>query len=191
MPPVSRDPWHSGLQLRVVDGPGLDGVTDLDQPRLAIGRSRGAPGERATGWVFLEDRSVSRQHAELVWDDDAYRLVHLSQTNLTWVNGDPVTDRRLVVGDVIKIGPIGKCLERAEREGVITSTQKADMLARVGSGQYRTQIVVVNESSSVAGQTLHVSPTMADGVLGAKAALAGNKVPEIIIHNLPPNTLVR
>jgi len=94
--------WHSGLQLRVVDGPGLDGVTDLGQPRLAIGRSRGGPGERAPGWVFLEDRSVSRQHAELVWDEDrgTYRLLHLSQTNLTWVNGDR-----------IKIGPVQLLLE--------------------------------------------------------------------------------
>ena len=111
MPPVS---WHSGLQLRVVEGPGLDLVTDLGQPRLAVGRSRGAPGERAPGWVFLEDRSVSRQHAELVWDDDhnTYRLLHLSQTNLTWVNGDPVTDRRLQLGDRIKIGPVQLLLEK-------------------------------------------------------------------------------
>lgn len=106
--------WHSGLQLRVVDGPGLDGITDLGQPRLAIGRSRGAPGERAPGWVFLEDRSVSRQHAELVWEEDlnAYRLLHLSQTNLTWVNGDPVTDRVLKVGDRVKIGPVQLLLEK-------------------------------------------------------------------------------
>jgi hypothetical protein len=57
--------------------------------------------------VLVEDKAVSRRHAELIWDEaaKAYALQHVSTTNLTWLNdqalemGQPVAS-----GDRIKLG---------------------------------------------------------------------------------------
>lgn len=71
-----------------------------------IGRSR-AEGSRAEGWVLLEDKAVSRQHAQLVWDEpkQTFRLEHVSATNLTWRNGEPIEGTALLaLGDLIKVG---------------------------------------------------------------------------------------
>lgn len=98
--------WHSGFQIKVVEGPECPRVTPLVHARLTIGRSR-VEGGNAEGWLLLYDKSVSREHAELSWDEEngTYRLRHLSKTNLTWVDGVSVTqDLTLRPGQVIKVG---------------------------------------------------------------------------------------
>jgi pSer/pThr/pTyr-binding forkhead associated (FHA) protein len=67
------------------------------------------PGETSIGrtkdcHVSILQRSVSRHHATLVAEGDALVLVHRSQTNGTFVNGQPVEDRQRVFdGDQIQL----------------------------------------------------------------------------------------
>lgn len=57
---------------------------------------------------------VSRRHARIVPDDGGHRVVDLGSTNGTWVNGRPVTSRKLLPGDRIELG---SCVLRYLRQG--------------------------------------------------------------------------
>jgi diguanylate cyclase (GGDEF)-like protein len=57
---------------------------------------------------------VSRRHARIVPDEDGHKVVDLGSTNGTWVNGKPVTSRRLAAGDRIELG---SCVLRYLRQG--------------------------------------------------------------------------
>jgi len=52
----------------------------------------------------LDQESVSRRHARIVWSDDHWHAVDLGSTNGTYVNDEIVTDRVLRDGDQIKVG---------------------------------------------------------------------------------------
>ncbi len=57
---------------------------------------------------------VSRRHARIVPDADGHRVVDLGSTNGTWVNGRPITSRKLAPGDRIELG---SCVLRYLRQG--------------------------------------------------------------------------
>lgn len=52
----------------------------------------------------LDQESVSRRHARIVWADQHWHAVDLGSTNGTYVNDEIVTDRILRDGDQIKVG---------------------------------------------------------------------------------------
>jgi diguanylate cyclase (GGDEF)-like protein len=52
----------------------------------------------------LDQESVSRRHARIVWSDEHWHAVDLGSTNGTYVNDEIVTDRVLRDGDQIKVG---------------------------------------------------------------------------------------
>ena len=43
--------------------------------------------------IQLPDQSISRLHAELVWEGEALVLVHKSAVNRTLVDSEPISDR--------------------------------------------------------------------------------------------------
>jgi len=61
---------------------------DLAADRITVGR-------RPDNTIQIVDRSVSGHHAEFVAEDGHYRLHDLGSTNLTFVDGSPVTDYHL------------------------------------------------------------------------------------------------
>jgi pSer/pThr/pTyr-binding forkhead associated (FHA) protein len=85
--------------LIVVEGP-----SSLRGHRFSL-----SPGETSIGrtkdcHVSILERSVSRDHAALVFEEGALVLVHRSRTNGTFVNGEPVDDRQRVFdGDQIQL----------------------------------------------------------------------------------------
>ena len=71
---------------------------------------------RSSESLPLTDRSVSRRHAELTPDGDAWWVRDLRSANGTWVNGRRVEDRvTLHLGDEITIGKTSLRLASAER----------------------------------------------------------------------------
>ena len=54
--------------------------------------------------IFLRDSSVSRTHALIFVDKSFASVVDLMSTNGTRVNGDPVTDKDVLAGDIIHVG---------------------------------------------------------------------------------------
>ena len=65
--------------------------------RVLIGRS-------ALADIIVDDQFVSKQHALLVWNDDAVVLIDLNSSNGTYVNSQRIKTRVLRDNDVISLG---------------------------------------------------------------------------------------
>jgi pSer/pThr/pTyr-binding forkhead associated (FHA) protein len=81
------------------------GVVPIDRRALVIGRSRECD-------VVLEDRNVSRRHAELVREGDGFTLRDLDSTNGCSVNGRRVRSAPVGPGDTITVGSTALTVER-------------------------------------------------------------------------------
>ncbi|MEW6278377.1 MAG: FHA domain-containing protein [Candidatus Eremiobacterota bacterium] len=110
--------FHSGFQVKIVEGPGRGQVIPLDSREVTLGRALN-PGDRAPGFIYLYEDTVSRVHAQLIWDETArqYVLHHRSQTNPTTVNGVPAEDQPvpLNANDHIELGKMVLQIQAAER----------------------------------------------------------------------------
>lgn len=98
--------FSCGLQVRVSQGPDKGRTFPLDSAEITIGRAR-TPGDRAPGWVLLNDPQTSRIHADLQWNYEGnhYLLLHRSDTNPTEINGQPVTEPVVLkIGDHVRLG---------------------------------------------------------------------------------------
>ena len=108
----------SGFQIKITEGPDAGTTVPLDHTRITIGRAR-HEGAKATGWLLLFDKSVSREHAEFVWNAEAreFHLRHLSKTNLTWVDETKLENEiALRVGQEIRVGKSRLKVEACEVE---------------------------------------------------------------------------
>ena len=85
------------LQVR---GPQGRRVVPLDKPVLSIGR-------RTAADVQIVSTDVSREHAEIMRDGDAFILRDCGSRYGTYVNGQPITERALVHGDRVRLGRSG------------------------------------------------------------------------------------
>jgi pSer/pThr/pTyr-binding forkhead associated (FHA) protein len=70
---------------------------------LSAGRTYGV-GRGGGNELFLPDVQASRRHAEISWDGEAFVIRDLGSANGTFVNDEPVTERRLASGDEIRVG---------------------------------------------------------------------------------------
>ncbi len=83
-------------------------------------------GRASTNTIAIPDGSVSSQHARIVRTPDGFVLEDLQSRNGTFVNGEQVTDKRLLAdGDLIRLGKViltfnvareGKIGDRTEPE---------------------------------------------------------------------------
>jgi Nif-specific regulatory protein len=71
---------------------------------LCLGPENVGIGRDARNSVAVDDRSLSRQHCEIVCDGGRFRLKDLGSSNQTYVNGLPVVEHMLEHGDEIKAG---------------------------------------------------------------------------------------
>ena len=96
--------FHCGLQFRVREGPDRGRAFLLEHRELTVGRARIA-GDRAPGWILLNDPLVQRIHAELAWheQENAYHLISRPDARVE-VNGEVVPNGTLLAGDVVKFG---------------------------------------------------------------------------------------
>lgn len=83
--------------LVVIYGPDLGKRSPLSQGAFEIGRSSRAD-------LPIDQESMSRQHAQIVWSGDRHVIRDLGSTNGTFVNDQPVSERPLADGDQIKVG---------------------------------------------------------------------------------------
>jgi class 3 adenylate cyclase len=111
----------------------VEGPSSLRGHRFPLCVGETSIGRTKDCHVSILETSVSRCHATLVSEGDALVLVHRSQTNGTFVNGEPVEDRQRVFdGDQIQLAdrvvlqleapahraPIGTARARTLREAM-------------------------------------------------------------------------
>lgn len=87
-----------GVALLVVThGPNAGARFLLDLDVITAGRSVDSD-------IFLDDVTVSRQHAEFRRVANGFAIVDLGSLNGTYVNGERVNESRLRGGDTVQIG---------------------------------------------------------------------------------------
>jgi diguanylate cyclase (GGDEF)-like protein len=95
-PPVARA--RTDACLVMIYGPELG-------RRVALSRENPIEIGRQPNCDFqIDQESVSRRHARIVWSNENWHAIDLGSTNGTLVNDEVVTDRALRDGDQIKIG---------------------------------------------------------------------------------------
>ncbi len=89
---------ENGIELVIAKGAEPGKTFLLDEPTLILGRDPRNP-------IVIDHPQVSRRHARITRQGDAWAIEDLGSTNGTFVNGtDLVGTRALVPGDVIGLG---------------------------------------------------------------------------------------
>lgn len=104
-PKIDADFEESGEHVEVVEGPmlvvrkgpELGERFYIDRPRLTLGRDPDSD-------VFLNDVTVSRNHAVVESGGGEVKITDAGSLNGTYVNGVLVDSARLESGDVVQIG---------------------------------------------------------------------------------------
>lgn len=94
-PPIKNA--HGELSLTVVKGPQIGDYFTLESPHTTIGRNPNAD-------IFLNDRTVSRDHAEIIVSPSAVILKDKGSLNGTYLNGKLVDEAELLSGEILQIG---------------------------------------------------------------------------------------
>src|SRR5712692_4757159 len=87
--------------LKITDNLGIQKMLPLDRPLFTIGR-------KTENDLYLLDASVSRRHAEIVYEDGSYYLLDKGSKSGSYVNDRPVTRAQLKNLDRIQIGREGE-----------------------------------------------------------------------------------
>ena len=90
-----REPQKASL--RVLRGPQTGVVFSLKDTPMSVGRSPKCD-------IFLNDMTVSREHAEIVPVEGGFEIYDKNSFNGLWVNNANVEDRKLKPGDIIQVG---------------------------------------------------------------------------------------
>ncbi len=111
-----EDMRHSGYRLVVLSGELRGRELDVTQDVVQLGKSRQCD-------IVFPDDSVSRVHAEIRRQDDAYRVVDQQSTNGMFIGGVRVTDGFLKPGDVLALGKVQiRFMPRDARVEILPST---------------------------------------------------------------------
>ena len=82
----------------------IRGIRALEGQRLPLLASRNRVGRHPENDVVLTEQGVSRFHAEVVWDERRWHLLHKSATNPSYVDGRRVEERTtLRDGQIIQL----------------------------------------------------------------------------------------
>jgi diguanylate cyclase (GGDEF)-like protein len=78
-------------------GPGMGTRFPLNHSAIVLGRGQNCD-------IQVSEQSVSRRHARVEPGDDGYYAYDLQSTNGTFVNEEPVGEKRLQDGDYLRVG---------------------------------------------------------------------------------------
>ena len=95
--PASKTVRPGDACVVVIYGPELGKRVRLGTAPFEIGRSSKSD-------LFIDQESVSRQHARITFDGSSYWIQDLRSTNGTYINDAMVRDQRLRDGDQVRIG---------------------------------------------------------------------------------------
>ena len=127
-------------------------------------------GRRPDNTIQIVDRTVSGHHAELIATNGHYRLHDLGSTNLTCVDGQPITDFHLHRSCKVSFGtveceftPAGGPSEEANASEVVPTRSELDYLRRENGDLQKTitalqkQIDILSSARLITKETTHVA----------------------------------
>jgi hypothetical protein len=95
VPPVEES--QKSCALRIIRGPQIDAVLTLESNRYSIGRN-------PQNEIFLNDMTVSREHAFIQRVKEGFSIEDANSFNGVWVNNKSIDTCVLHDGDIVQIG---------------------------------------------------------------------------------------
>lgn len=126
-----------GFQLVIAEGKEAGREFVFDQASVVIGRTADCD-------VILYEGGVSRTHARIFTENEAFFIEDLESSNGTRVNGQPVTRQPLNEGDSITIGPVTFSFKPIDLDPTLPPEGAPAEGEGEGEGQH-TRIVSVSE----------------------------------------------
>ncbi len=143
--PVAGD---SQVMIRILRGKNAGDVVPIPYASATIGRVE-------TNTVVISDARSSRVHAEVAYEGDGFVARDRGSTNGTQLNGQPLTEARMNLGDVITIGDTDLLLTCAgleyEEKNPRRSLEayRAMLAAAPGFAEVRNRVVAVEQAGRV------------------------------------------
>jgi HD-GYP domain-containing protein (c-di-GMP phosphodiesterase class II) len=109
-------------------------------------------GREKSNRIRVSDFSVSRRHAEIVWDRGVYTVIDLESTNRTYVNNQPITRQVLNHGDRVRFGNIHFVFEHSDGAWSAESAGRSDVsheLRPLLAGELRSERTVELDGSAI------------------------------------------
>ncbi len=159
-------------RLTVVEGPSKGKKMDLSGKTIRIGK-------RETNDLMVEDKTVSRNHLEIVAAEDSYLLRDLESTNGTFINDIRVKEAYLSPGDVIRLGNTRIEFSAFDEKVKIEPSTKNEFGPLAGRSRNMRQIFSVLEK---------ISPTNATVIIEGETG-SGKEVVARAIHENSPRKI--
>ena len=107
-------------------------------------------GREGSNTIQLHDSEVSRNHAEVRRQDNAYLLVDLESSNGTFVNSETITERTLQSGDRVQIGRTLMIFTQTEDSSSIDLAEDVDIVGvdRASQGSRIVKAISHEEGSN-------------------------------------------
>ena len=129
------------VRLSVQTGPAAGREYATDKERIRIGNARVPPGRDGSGNdVALDDKKVSRFHAEIVLTDKGWLLIDLESTNGTWLDGKRIERAYLSPGSSVVVGDSSILFSPIDEEIVVDPDQDGRFGEMVGRSLKMRQI---------------------------------------------------
>ncbi|MEA3209983.1 MAG: twitching motility two-component system response regulator PilG [Chthoniobacter sp.] len=152
------------------------------EERYALKGERITIGREPDNTIQINDRSVSGHHAELIEFKGHYRLHDLQSTNLSFVDGEPVTDYHLRAACKIAFGTVQCEFDPAEPDSAEPELSAAELerdvaFLRAENGELRSRvdwlqrrIDMLGSARLVTGRTDNTPHAIAEDALKPVAA---------------------
>ena len=126
---------------------------------LPLGKAVILIGRDVDSNLYLDDSGISKNHASIVFSNEAYTLKDNGSSSGSIVNGARVTERKLSHDDIIQFGPYTFKVDLKNPIPVTTSTTENDVALERSGHSYTRKV----ELEEIAGResigTLHVVMT--------------------------------
>lgn len=154
-------------QLVVIDGPNRG-------KKLTLNKNVTKIGKRENNDLIVTDKTVSRNHMEIEYQQDSFLLRDLGSTNGTYLNGSKVKEVYLTPGDLIKIGSSTIEFEAFDEKIKIEPSDKEEYGLMVGKSRKMRQIFSILEK---------ISPTHATVIIEGETGTGKDLVARAIHEN--------
>ncbi|MBI2083094.1 MAG: sigma 54-interacting transcriptional regulator [Deltaproteobacteria bacterium] len=156
-------------QLVVIEGSGKG-------KKFPLSRSKFQVGKKETNDMVVDDKTVSRNHLEIVQSEDRYLLRDLESTNGTYINDIRVKEAFLSPGDVIRLGKTRIEFTAFDEKVQIEPSTKEEFGPLRGRSRKMRQIFSILEK---------ISPTNATVIIEGETG-TGKDVVARAIHEYSP-----
>jgi signal transduction histidine kinase len=151
-PSTIAPPMAPAARLVAVMGPQVGTVFRLGSRPVVIGRDDQAD-------IGMSGSDVSWHHAQIAWHGSHYVLTDLGSRNGTAVNGVPIVEHSLAVGDRIRIGATAILLlsHHDELEERALQLHKLEALAQLAGGlvhDFRNTLGIISVNVDLLGEML-------------------------------------